>query len=152
MHVKDYYRQVTEVDIGVVARELLGDRIVRESGHRLHCDCPHHQSQSQKSLNIMTDLQGWYCFGCGVGGDVLQLVEFVRSGTVTRGVSGPMPESHREARDYLAERTGLPPLGRNGASPEEIVHTIVLLTSTIGFPNTSAALSWVYDVLGEKMS
>ena len=38
-----------------------------------------------------------------------------------------------------------------GATPEEIVHAIVLLTSTIGFPNTSAALSWVYDVIGEKM-
>lgn len=39
-----------------------------------------------------------------------------------------------------------------GASREEIVHAIVLLTSTIGFPNTSAALSWVHDLLGEKMS
>jgi len=37
-----------------------------------------------------------------------------------------------------------------GAQPEEIYHTIILLTSTIGFPNTSAAMSWVYDVLGEK--
>ena len=37
-----------------------------------------------------------------------------------------------------------------GAKPEEIVHAVVLLTSTIGFPNTSAALSWVHDVLGEK--
>jgi 4-carboxymuconolactone decarboxylase len=36
-----------------------------------------------------------------------------------------------------------------GATPEEIYHTIILLTSTIGFPSTSAALSWVYDVLGE---
>lgn len=37
-----------------------------------------------------------------------------------------------------------------GAKPEEVYHTIILLASTIGFPNTSAALSWVYDVLGEK--
>jgi AhpD family alkylhydroperoxidase len=36
-----------------------------------------------------------------------------------------------------------------GATPEEIYHTIMLLTSTIGFPITSAALSWVYDVIGE---
>jgi 4-carboxymuconolactone decarboxylase len=35
-----------------------------------------------------------------------------------------------------------------GASPEEIYHTVILLASTIGFPRTSAALSWVYDVLG----
>lgn len=34
-----------------------------------------------------------------------------------------------------------------GATPEEIRHTIVLLTSTIGFPTVAAALSWVDDVL-----
>ena len=34
-----------------------------------------------------------------------------------------------------------------GATPDEIYHAIILLTSTIGFPRTSAALSWVYDVL-----
>jgi len=25
----------------------------------------------------MLDKQGWYCFGCGAGSDVLQLVEFI---------------------------------------------------------------------------
>lgn len=34
-----------------------------------------------------------------------------------------------------------------GATPDEIYHTIILLTSTIGFPTTSAAMSWVYDAL-----
>jgi len=33
-----------------------------------------------------------------------------------------------------------------GATPEEINHTILLLTSTIGFPSVAAALSWVDDV------
>ncbi len=37
-----------------------------------------------------------------------------------------------------------------GATTEEIHHTIMLLTSTIGFLTTSAALSWVYDLAGEK--
>jgi AhpD family alkylhydroperoxidase len=37
-----------------------------------------------------------------------------------------------------------------GASPEEVRHVIVLLTSTIGFPTVSAALSWVDDVLERK--
>jgi AhpD family alkylhydroperoxidase len=37
-----------------------------------------------------------------------------------------------------------------GATAEEIYHAVILLTSTIGFPNTSAALSWVFDVLGEE--
>jgi AhpD family alkylhydroperoxidase len=37
-----------------------------------------------------------------------------------------------------------------GARPEEVRHTVVLLTSTIGFPTVSAALSWVDDVLEKK--
>jgi 4-carboxymuconolactone decarboxylase len=34
-----------------------------------------------------------------------------------------------------------------GARPDEVRHALVLLTSTIGFPTVSAALSWVDDVL-----
>jgi len=34
-----------------------------------------------------------------------------------------------------------------GAKTEEIYHAIILLTSTIGFPNVSAALSWADDIL-----
>jgi AhpD family alkylhydroperoxidase len=33
-----------------------------------------------------------------------------------------------------------------GASPEEIRHAVILLTSTLGFPTVSAALTWVEDV------
>jgi 4-carboxymuconolactone decarboxylase len=34
-----------------------------------------------------------------------------------------------------------------GAKPEEIHHAIILITSTVGFPTVSAALSWVDDVI-----
>lgn len=34
-----------------------------------------------------------------------------------------------------------------GASPEELRHAIIAITSTIGFPNARAALSWADDVL-----
>jgi AhpD family alkylhydroperoxidase len=34
-----------------------------------------------------------------------------------------------------------------GAEPEELYHAVMLLTSTIGFPTVSAALSWVDDVI-----
>ena len=36
-----------------------------------------------------------------------------------------------------------------GASVEELHHAIILTSSTIGFPNVSAALSWVDDLLEE---
>lgn len=37
-----------------------------------------------------------------------------------------------------------------GVPAEEIRHSILLLTSTIGFPRTMAAMSWVNDLLPEK--
>src|SRR5271157_2613040 len=37
-----------------------------------------------------------------------------------------------------------------GASHDELYHTIILLSSTIGFPTVSAALSWVDDVIKER--
>jgi len=34
-----------------------------------------------------------------------------------------------------------------GASPEEVYHSLILVTSTIGFPNVAAAISWVDDIV-----
>ena len=34
----------------------------------------------------------------------------------------------------------------SGAKPEEIYHTLILLISTIGFPNVAAALSWAREI------
>jgi 4-carboxymuconolactone decarboxylase len=36
-----------------------------------------------------------------------------------------------------------------GASPEEVYHALILLTSTIGFPTVAAAISWVDDFFGD---
>jgi 4-carboxymuconolactone decarboxylase len=37
-----------------------------------------------------------------------------------------------------------------GASPDELYHSLILITSTIGFPNVAAAISWVDDIVMEK--
>ncbi len=37
-----------------------------------------------------------------------------------------------------------------GATKDEIYHAVILLTSTVGFPTMSAALSWVDDVIGRE--
>jgi 4-carboxymuconolactone decarboxylase len=37
-----------------------------------------------------------------------------------------------------------------GAKPEEVYHAIILLTSTIGFPTVSAALSWADDIIKKQ--
>jgi len=118
--IRHYYDTVTAVDIGAVAEELLGARITDRQRQTLLVDCPHHASISHRSLHVWLDKQGWYCHGCGVGGDVLQLVEFVQSGTVTRGLTGVMPDSHRAARDWLAAKAGLAPLSHCGMSPDDV--------------------------------
>ena len=37
-----------------------------------------------------------------------------------------------------------------GAQVEEIYHSLILLTSTIGFPNVMAALSWASDIIDDN--
>ena len=37
-----------------------------------------------------------------------------------------------------------------GAKPEELHHAVLVLTSTIGFPAVSAALSWIDDIVSGK--
>lgn len=37
-----------------------------------------------------------------------------------------------------------------GATSEEVYHTVLLLTSTIGFPTVSAALSWLDDIVSAE--
>ena len=37
-----------------------------------------------------------------------------------------------------------------GATPDEIYHAIILLSSTIGFPTVSAAISWADDVITKQ--
>ena len=36
-----------------------------------------------------------------------------------------------------------------GATREEVQHAVIVATSTIGFPNVMAALSWINDVTGK---
>jgi len=118
---KEYYSLITNVDIADVARELIGERITDESGGVLYVDCPRHASISHRSFTIDIKKQNWYCFGCAMGGDVLQLVEYIQSGVVTKNASGRMPNTHRAARDYLALKANIPPLSQWNLSQEQII-------------------------------
>ena len=95
----------TNVDIAALkARHSLGDT-VEASGVRLKGRgrvrqgiCPFHD-EAEGSLTVYADSQKWYCFGCGLGGDVL---DFIR-----RSENLSLPEAIRR----LDGCTGL------GASP-----------------------------------
>ena len=60
-----------------------------------------------------------------------QLIQLAASATI--GSEGAV---HSHARRAI----------ESGASPEEVYHSLILLTSTIGFPNVAAAISWVDDI------
>ena len=53
-------------------------------------------------------------------------------------------ESEGAVRSHVRKLLGI------GASEEEILHTIILALTTIGFPATNAALSWAEEVLAEE--
>ena len=40
----------------------------------------------------------------------------------------------------------------NGASPEELKQTVLLATTTIGFPSMMRSMTWVNDILRKKNS
>jgi 4-carboxymuconolactone decarboxylase len=99
---------------------------------------------------------GWYAFIKENHGNFIKALE--QLGEVARK-AGPLDEktSHliqlaaaaairSEGGVHSHVRRAL----RAGAQPEEIYHTLILLTSTIGFPNISAAMSWAYDILGAE--
>ena len=109
--VREYYARIRALSIGAVAEDVLAGRITSRSGTVLLVDCPRHASSSKVSFHVYLSENRWRCWGCGVGGDVIQLVEFVGHGCVTKGVRGAMPKSHRMARDFLAAKAGLLPLG-----------------------------------------
>lgn len=118
-----YYEDlIASSDIADVARELIPDRITGETTDKLFCDCPNHASISKTSLHIDINKQLWHCWGCSEGGDVIQFVEFIQSGTVSKGIRGSQPLSHRQARDYLAATAKMPLLGKADLSPEEIAN------------------------------
>jgi 4-carboxymuconolactone decarboxylase len=98
----------------------------------------------------------WYSFIKGKHGEFISALE--RLGETVRQ-AGPL-EAKTSQLIQLAAAAAIRSEGsvhshvrralKAGAKPEEIYHTVILLTSTIGFPNTSAALSWVFDVLEEE--
>jgi AhpD family alkylhydroperoxidase len=106
----------------------------------------------------MTDetYPGWYTFLKSKHGTFIDAVE--QLGEAVRR-EGPLDEKTSQLIQ-LAAAAAIRSEGsvhshvrralKAGASPEEICHAIILLASTIGFPTTTAALSWAYEILKEE--
>jgi 4-carboxymuconolactone decarboxylase len=88
--------------------------------------------------------------------DVISVVE--KLGTTLR-TAGPLDEKTSHLIQLAAAAAGQSEGAvcshtrralQAGASSEEIFHTLLLLVSTIGFPQTMAAMSWAKEVLDKK--
>jgi len=75
--------------------------------------------------------------------------------------AGPLSEKERRlvklgiavgAASEGAVRSHVRKLLGIGASPEEILHAVVLALTTVGFPQTNAAIGWTEEVLAEETS
>ncbi|NYB50953.1 MAG: carboxymuconolactone decarboxylase family protein [Methanobacteriaceae archaeon] len=99
----------------------------------------HHQNMKERFpeyMDALSDL-GKSVRSCGpLDEKTAQLIQLAAS-TAKRSEGGV----HSHARRAI----------ENGASPEEIYQTLLLLTSTIGFPTVAAAISWVDDVIEDSM-
>jgi tungstate transport system substrate-binding protein len=98
----------------------------------------------------------WYSFIKGKHGKFIEALE--KLGEVVRK-EGPLDEKTSQLIQLAAAATirsegSVHSHARRalnaGAKPEEIYHTVILLTSTIGFPNIASALSWVHEEIEEK--
>ena len=85
-----------------------------------------------------------------------ELLEAVDALGLAVGETGPLSEKARQLvqlaaaaaiRSEGAVHSHVRRAVNAGASPEEIRHAIILLTSTIGFPTVVAAMTWADDVL-----
>lgn len=94
---------VNSCDIVSVADRIIGTR-TGQSGHNITYDCPRHKSLSRKSFSVNREKQLFFCHGCGVGGDVLSMVEFVRFGACGKKLDSG---SRRIALEELAQTAGI---------------------------------------------
>lgn len=81
----------------------LGIEITCMSGDRFLCNCPHHASESGTSLVVGSRADdpsedAFHCFGCGVGGDIPQLIEWVKFTTIQHP-----PNLHNAMSEFAGE-------------------------------------------------
>ncbi len=67
---------------------------LKRAGSNMLCSCPFH-SERTPSCTVFLSEQSFYCFGCGVGGDVISFIRRIEN------------LGYVEALEYLAKRAGI---------------------------------------------
>lgn len=79
---------------------------LRRAGRNLKGLCPFH-SERTPSFTVYPENQSFYCFGCGVGGDVIHFIMRMEN------------LDYISAVEYLADKAGIPLPARNGEFERE---------------------------------
>ena len=110
---------IANVDIPALkTRHPLGDT-VEASGVRLRGRgrvrqgvCPFHD-EAEGSFTVYADSERWYCFGCGLGGDVLDFIQRAENLSLPEAIErldgGAYPAVSRPAPAQRRQATSLPP-------------------------------------------
>ncbi len=129
----------SQVDIVKVIGEYVRLKRLGSTGRYVGL-CPFHQEKTP-SFSVNLARQGYHCFGCGVGGDVLKFVMEIEGLTFF------------ETLKLLAERHGIPMPKRSGLSDEQSklrgalldIHTIAasLFQSNLRAPQGAEARAYL---------
>ncbi len=122
------------VDIQTLkARHSLGDTVeaagvrLRGRGRVRQGVCPFH-AEAEGSFTVYADSERFYCFGCGLGGDVLDFVQRSEGLTLTEAIA------RLDGSPGLAPRAANPPAGpRRPASAAPAPRDPSLLTASARF-------------------
>lgn len=94
---------------------------LKRAGRIQKCVCPFH-SEKTPSCVVYPDTESFYCFGCGVGGDVisfimnienLSYIEAVRLLAQRSGI--PMPEEAQRGDDFIRKKQRLYDMNKSAA-------------------------------------
>ena len=121
----------TTVDIPALkARHPLGDTVeaagvqLRGRGRVRQGVCPFHE-EAEGSFTVYSDSERFYCFGCGLGGDVLDFIQRIEN------LSLPEALGRLEGRPGLAPRTAARPARTRLRQPAQLPpRNPALLTAT----------------------
>ncbi len=127
------------VDIPALKRRYpLGD-VVEASGVKLvgrgrvrQGVCPFHE-ETAGSFTVYADSQRWYCFGCGLGGDVLDFIQRLDSVDLPeaiRRLQGACPVPRHGGGDW---HTPIAPVELAAPTPAEVVRDPQVLTAAMRY-------------------
>jgi DNA primase len=94
--------------------------VLKRQGHALVGRCPFHADGGRPNLHVFNGTQSWFCFRCGVGGDVLKFVmlaEDLGFRAAVEHLAGPTLGPLRATPKHFARPAPRPSDGRD---PDEL--------------------------------